>query len=795
MSKNSAYEVFMKLFVVSCLLPDRPYFHGLGAPTGDLDGDQDGDRPVQQFSVPSAVLDSEGQPCLPAHEPPTGGVPNEDQRAEGQREQTMLPLQACRSGESKGAGGDGLTMPTDQHATIDDEGAPPGISFDDETEVAPSLLDTATENAEVGSTSVSGQPDETDGFDDDAEPLRRGPEDGAAPLRRSSRLAAQSATQDDSVMGRAVSRARLRNLEHSDAKALLTTRISLDDVIVEAKALSSIALPLVPTREPEFPTPEFGWRALNGPDSDVWAPAMVAELLAMVDKGVFEPCTPPLDAENIVGSKWVFSEKRDENGTFLKPKARLVARGDSQAPHVDYDVDHIYASVVSRPAFRMIFQIAATKRWELHQLDVSNAFLHAHLPDDRVIYMRLPPMPDHPLIRKHFAGTRFVRLRKSLYGLKQAANLWQQCIVDALLSLGFKRNSTDDCVFILRHDDDSILLGLYVDDIITAASSAVIREWFVEQLAKRFDLKHGPALHFLSLRIRRDAKTGDVYADQETYARLILRRAGMANCNPARTPADVGFIKTLSKKQSPTEGYVAGLAEAKRTQLRYRQTAYRRLIGMLLFLCSMTRPDLSFIVSRLAQYSSNPGNAHWIALKRVLRYLAGTCKRGLCFPGVDSCPARPIIGYADASFASEEGRKNRTGIVIFLHGGVIMWSTKKQSHIATSTSNAEYVASSAATKFLLYLRNIYDELFPGDPTTLLLYGDNQSAIRAAKADSLTLGNRHIETHVHFFRQYIQSKDLELEHVATTDMVADILTKPLAAPAIEHLCKMMNMCDP
>jgi hypothetical protein len=209
-------------------------------------------------------------------------------------------------------------------------------------------------------------------------------------------------------------------------------------------------------------------------------------------------------------------------------------------------------------------------------------------------------------------------------------------------------------------------------------------------------------------------------------------------------------------------------------EFRMRKIPYREAIGSLMYLAVATRPDIAFAVSTLSQFLDNPGDAHWEAVKRIFRYLAGSKSFELTYGG----ERHDLIGYTDADGAVQEHRRAISGYAFLIDGGAISWASRKQELVTLSTAEAEYVAATHAAKEAIWLRKLVGELFPSLLTPITLYCDNQSAIKLAQDDNYRARTKHIDLRYHFIRQAVATGAIDLVYCPTEDMAADNLTKAL-----------------
>jgi hypothetical protein len=218
---------------------------------------------------------------------------------------------------------------------------------------------------------------------------------------------------------------------------------------------------------------------------------------------------------------------------------------------------------------------------------------------------------------------------------------------------------------------------------------------------------------------------------------------------------------------------------------------YATRIGELLYAAHVTRPDILYATTTLAQFTSNPAKEHWTALKRVFRYLKGTINHVLTYKG-DGDPTPELIRFTDSDWALNAHRKSISGYAFMLGGGVVAWSSKKQSRTALSTAEAEYVAATHAVKQLLWHKNLLKELDVPQAETSILQSDNQAAIAISHNPQFHARTKHIDIDLHFLRDYVESGDLKLTYVPSEENLADIFTKALPRPLHEKLTNMLGV---
>lgn len=419
--------------------------------------------------------------------------------------------------------------------------------------------------------------------------------------------------------------------------------------------------------------------ALLSPQSDEWIQAVEEELNNLERLNTWKVVEPPM-SKNCIDSKWIFKLKHDENGQIARYKARLVARGFTQKEGIDYF--QTYAPVARFAIIRVLLAMSATFGWMTRHVDIKSAYLNGHLKEE--LYMRLPALRNNE--------TKIVKLLRPIYGLKQSGHNWNEAIDSFLIEAGFTRLKSSNCTY--RYDFCTFLV-IYVDDIVIFAKHQQIINEIVQMIKNRFEARDlGEITHFLGVNIKRDSE-GGIRMNQEIYIQELLERYGLQECRPAYVPLELG--NPISLRESP---------KADKEKQDMRNVPYRELIGSLGYISQCTRPDIAFAVSKLAQFSSNPGRKHWDEAKRTLRYLGSTKNYYLCYTNDES----NIKLWSDADWAGDaDDRHSFTGNIIALGRNIIDWKASKQKCIATSTMEAEYVAMSNATKEASWLRMFIKE--------------------------------------------------------------------------------------
>ena len=500
--------------------------------------------------------------------------------------------------------------------------------------------------------------------------------------------------------------------------------------------------------------------ALKRDDAEEWTEAALAELLAHLRNGTWTVVELP-PGKAAIGSRWVFKLQRNPDGTVDRYKARLVAQGFSQRPGFDYF--EVFAGTPRFEAIRAVLALAACEDDHLRFIDVSNAFLNGDI--DAEVYMRQPEGFER-------GGRNMVlRLNKAVYGLKQASRQWKQKLVHILVNeLGFKEIYSDASLYIYRRDNgERITLPVYVDDGMMSSNSPPLLDWAVLELSKHVKLRDlGASSFLLGMLIERDRPGRMLAISQRQYILDMLQRYSMDKCEPVKTPMNPST--RLSKAQGP---------QNEEERLSMQAVPYSEAVGSLLYLARGTRPDIAYSVAFLSRFVANPGRAHWQAVKHLFRYLQGTKDLRLVYRGNQFNAQDVFRTFSDAAHGdSIDTGRSTSGYLLTIGGGAVSWSSRLQSLVAQSTTEAEYIAAVDAGREAVWMRNLLTELGYTLDGPSVLNMDNQSAISVAKNPEHHGRMKHLDLRFFWLRDQVKAGLLAPHFVGTENMPADILTKAL-----------------
>ena len=490
---------------------------------------------------------------------------------------------------------------------------------------------------------------------------------------------------------------------------------------------------------------------------------MQEEMDMLQKRGTWKLVDRPKDRK-VIGCRWVYVIKYGPNGDILRYKARLVAQGYSQIPGLDYS--DTFSPTVRLDSLRVILHYAAAHGWYRGQDDVTGAFLHSKI--DHEIYMRQPDGFDD-------GSGRVAALLLSLYGIKQGSHLWNKHMNQKLTANGFIRLLPDYAVYMCQTETGKSITAIHVDNALTVTNTKCMLADTRTLLHHLFEMKEENPDWLMGFQLFDDRKLHTVTISQAKYIDVLLKRHNMDSCTPVSTPMEPGLLPT--KKDCPTTD---------EDKAEMAQIPYREILGAITWLAVVSRPDLAFAASYLGQYSTNPGKPHWKALLRVLRYLQGTRTLALTLGRVSDADPDVLTGYTDANWARDiDDYRSTSGYLFKLGDATISWNSKKQSTVASSSTEAEYIATSHGAKQAVWLRQllVYAGIVGEPPPSTTLYVDNMGAISLTKEPRFHSRTRHIPVHFHFVRELVDDHTLTIQYIPTSDMLADGFTKPL--PRIGH----------
>ena len=496
--------------------------------------------------------------------------------------------------------------------------------------------------------------------------------------------------------------------------------------------------------------------AMKRSDWPKWKEAAEREVESMKKHEVWD-LTPLPSGKKAIGCRWVFTIKENTDGSVNRYKARLVAKGFSQVEGVDYD--ETFAPVVQYTSIKILLSISNDLDLDVHHVDVQTAFLNGSLEED--LYMCQPEGFVVP-----GKEDMVCKLKKSIYGLKQAPRCWNGTLHGFMVDIGFFNCQDDPCLYVKKTTHCNIFVAIYVDDLLVASNSIEAINEFKLDLNSRFDTNDlGELKYFLGIEVKRDRVKRTMQLGQWKFLNELLVKTAMSYCRPIGTPVE----------PHPFEIDVVHECDLK--------IGYRSIVGSLLYLAGISRPDISTAVGYAGRFQENPQAVHWKLLQRILRYLKGS--EDICLTFTCGDQVGHLEGFSDADFAEDKlERKSVTGYLFKVGNNPVVWRSVKQKLVTLSSCEAEYVALSQAVQEALWLRRLLEQLGFTQKIPTVIWEDNQSTIHLAKDAKHHGRSKHIDVRYHFVRQYQEDNLVKVRYIPTGENIADMFTKPLSKSVFE-----------
>jgi len=483
--------------------------------------------------------------------------------------------------------------------------------------------------------------------------------------------------------------------------------------------------------------------------------------------------------------------KYDEFNKPKRAKFCIVILGNMD--YHNWSKEAMAAPVMSQLELRILTSFAVHHHRVLKKCDIKQAFVQSSLPADEEYFVKPPGG-----CRRSRPGT-YWRLLRSLYGLCRAPRLWFNKLRDHLLSMGLRQSSISPCLFVgtLIEGQPPIYIGNYVDDIIYFSASDEVERIFEQKLSTIGNVDFmGQVSHFLGIEFswrHHDDGHSSVSLTQQSFAENLVDSFNYSTTSTSTfiTPYRSG----LAIDSIPT----STLSSSEQDHLRLH---YQSLVGSLNWLAHTTRPDLSTVVSLLAQHQSNPSPGHVEAAVHVIKYVAQTKTLGIYFtsdkrPNLETFLQFPLpsslLSMADANWGPQDASTTRStpielpsfvsrsisAFYVDLYGP-LHWVSKRQSVTAGSSAEAEIYATNECVKFLLKLVQVFEFLGNKDlfmPGTNIVYNNNQACVNWSKS-STTKGLRHIQMRENLVRENITNQFVSIIHIDGKLNLADLFTKEM-----------------
>ena len=492
------------------------------------------------------------------------------------------------------------------------------------------------------------------------------------------------------------------------------------------------------------PEPTSAQEALNGDDAAFWREALAAEWNTLWSRGTFawEPIAKVRG--KVITSTWVLKTKTQQR----KLKARLVARGCQQTSWPE-----TFAPTAAATHMRILLAVSIMLGWDVQCIDWRSAYLYATLPPGPTIYMR-PPFPYN---RPGYV----LRLIKSLYGLKQAGNLYYRLSRDTNRRFGLAQ-SLYDPAFSFGPD---MLASSHVDDVMIGGQPDKLLAYVSFLQNQGFDIAtENPIKNYIGIEYTvNDTRTRYELRVTAAIAKII-KDHGVENLPARRTPApldlDISELGVRAREDPEPD------------------LPYRAAVGSLMYLAVNARPDIMFVTCSLARYLTNYTADHYDRALHVIRYLKGTADLPLVI-SKERLGDGTLSAWVDADWATDRAtRRSVTGYVVCVGDVPVVWASTRQVGVASSSCEAEYTAISDCTRRVCELRNFLASIGRPSAGPTIVRTDAQSAIDALHGPVIAQRLRHIDIRMHRTRQAIDDGDIKIVKVATETNRADGFTKAL-----------------
>jgi hypothetical protein len=494
-----------------------------------------------------------------------------------------------------------------------------------------------------------------------------------------------------------------------------------------------------------------------------WRAAITKELDKMNQYQVYRLVKKPV-GRNIIKHKWIFEIKR--NGVF---RARLVACGYSQVPGIDFKEG--FSPVIHDASFRLLLIAEMVYKLKSKIIDVEVAFLNGDLEEE--IYMTTPA-------GVQAAADECVLLTRSIYGLVQSARQFYKKLRDILLSIGFKENVADPCLFSkISKSDPPTYIAVYVDDCYAVGTDDALTQLISDLRSNGLSLKiTDKPTDYLSCEI--------IFNRDKTMAWV-----GQPHLIKKMEKVFSGFVKPNTRYLTPgTPRFTVKRPNQDSYLSEKDQQIFRAGVGTLLYFVKHSRPDISNPVRELCKVMDHADEAAFNEMIRIMCFVLHTKTFALKLAPIsfelfiEWC----MTVYCDSDWASDvDNRRSISGFVIFVMGCPVLWRSKQQSSVALSSTEAEYMALSAAAKEIKFIYQVLTSMGIKVELPIIVKVDNVGAIFMAENATSTNRTRHISAHYHFVREYIFDGFIRIQFCRSDENKSDPFTKnPISAVYNKHL---------
>lgn len=492
------------------------------------------------------------------------------------------------------------------------------------------------------------------------------------------------------------------------------------------------------------------------PDTVKWQRAEKEEEAQFEKLNVLQQVKRPMNKQ-VLPLSWLYKVKYTTDGQIERYKARLIVQGHLQHKKEN---EEVFAPVLHELSLKSLIAFAVSNSYYIEHVDVCTAYLHADIEGE--VYVRWPG-----------DRNRVFKLLKSVYGLRSSARSFYLKMKQVLTHLQFKRSSVDPCVFYSNINSNPMIVGVYVDDLVVISENNELLSNFKVDLNSQITITdRGTLSQFLNINFTYDHDEGILSMNQTEYIQQTLELFQMADVNIKKSPIPSGAILY--------ESHGKPLEDA---------SEYLSLVGRLIYLAVHTRPDISFITSRLCSFMSNPTDYQLTLAKHVLKYLKFTADYSIYY--VSNCNTQFKV-YADADFANIlSDSRSVSGLCVLFNNNLVTWSSRKQGQVAQFTCESEVRSMVDALNEFMYVNDLLNEIVDVQ-FRCVIYNDNQAAVKTANNGGDFNKNKAYRILVQKLRDKIEDKKLIIQHLPGEEMPADLLTKQLSSNRILKLLHLINI---
>jgi hypothetical protein len=518
-----------------------------------------------------------------------------------------------------------------------------------------------------------------------------------------------------------------------------------------------------------------------------WEGAMEDEYNPLVEKGTWIPVYKK-EGEKAMGCLWVYSLKINREKKEMRFKARLCAQGSGRMLGVDHTEEEVYANVLKLKTLRINLALAIQDpEARVAHWDIKNAFVATDMPKHKVVLMRQPQ-------GYYVHDGRVLKLMKALYGLPESMRLFTDNLKQHLVDFGFTRCKSDPSMYVIHRGKEWVRIPVWVDDLFpTYNSTKLLGEVFthIKGLTKeKFELiDMGELSKALGVEFKCDWKAGRIEMRMDEHKRKLLASTGMEECNPTAVP----MMKVLEKPDSPVTQ-----EEAEKVKGVLGVIDFRSVVGSAGYFVQAACPLLAYVHSVLARFSNGVTLEAAKALRHLLRYIKGTIGEALVYKRQPAGPELRLVSFPSHNFPREKDRtdsdavaftdasfaddkydcKSQTGMCVFLFGCPVVWKSRRQSTVATSTYHAETIAAHEGATEIVWIRLLLKELKYGQKKPSVMWQDNAAVVRNTYNPTKHEASKHIRVKYMWKRELLDKGVLIMLKIPTKRQVSDVLTKPL-----------------